>query len=66
MDISSYSISGLNYNLDLNSAGHQYDGMISTGVKVAAAVGAVVAVASTGGGAAVAAAATVDIAMTSP
>ena len=60
MDISSYSISGLNYNLDLNSAGHQYDGMISTGVKVAAAVGAVVAVASTGGGAAVAAAATVD------
>ncbi len=60
MDMSSYSISGLNYNLDLNSAGHQYDGMISTGVKVAAAVGAVVAVASTGGGAAVAAAATVD------
>ena len=60
MDLSSYSISGLNYNLDLNSAGHQYDGMISTGVKVAAAVGAVVAVASTGGGAAVAAAATVD------
>jgi len=60
MDISSYSISGLSYNLDLNSAGHQYDGWISTGVKVAAAVGAVVAVASTGGGAAVAAAATVD------
>lgn len=60
MDLSSYFISGLNYNLDLNSAGHQYDGMISTGVKVAAAVGAVVAVASTGGGAAVAAAATVD------
>ena len=60
MDMSSYSISGLSYNLDLNSAGHQYDGWISTGVKVAAAVGAVVAVASTGGGAAVAAAATVD------
>lgn len=60
MDISSYSISGLNYNLDLNSAGHQYDGWISTGVKVAAAIGAVVAVASTGGGAAVAAATNVD------
>lgn len=60
MDMSSYSISGLSYNLDLNSAGHQYDGWISTGVKVAAAVGAVVAVASTGGAAAVAAAATVD------
>lgn len=59
MDMSSYSISGLSYNLDLNSAGHEYDGMISTGVKVAAAVGAVVAVASTGGGAAVAGAATV-------
>ena len=60
MDMSSYALSGLSYNLDLNSAGHQYDGWISTGVKVAAAVGAVVAVASTGGGAAVAAAATVD------
>ena len=60
MDMSSYSISGLNYNLDLNSVGHQYDGWISTGVKVAAAVGAVVAVASTGGASAVAAAATVD------
>lgn len=60
MDMSSYSLSGLNYNLDLNSAGHQYDGWISTGVKVAAAVGAVVAVASTGGGTAVAAAANVD------
>ena len=60
MDMSSYSLSGLNYNLDLNSAGHQYDGWISTGVKVAAAVGAVVAVASTGGSTAVAAAANVD------
>lgn len=60
MDMSSYSFSGLNYNLDLNSAGHQYDGWISTGVKVAAAVGAVVAVASTGGSTAVAAAANVD------
>ena len=60
MDMSSYSISGLSYNLDLNSAGHQYDGWISTGVKVAAAVGAVVAVASTCGGAAVAAATKVD------
>ena len=57
MDMSFYSISGLSYNLDLNSAGHQYDGWISTGVKVAAAVGAV---ASTGGASAVAAAATVD------
>ena len=60
MDMSSYAISGLNYNLDLNSAGHQYDGWISTGIKAAAAVGAVVTVAFSGAGAAVAKAATVD------
>lgn len=63
MDMSSYSISGLSYSLDLNSAGHGYDGMISTGVKVAAAVGAAIVVASTGGGAAVAGAATVETAI---
>lgn len=43
IDVSSLSIKGLSYNLDLNSLGHEYDGYISTGVKVAAAA-AVVAV----------------------
>lgn len=51
MDMSSYSISGLNYNLDLNSAGHQYDGWISTGVKVTAAVVATAVVVHTAGAA---------------
>lgn len=42
MDISNLSISNISYNLDLNSLGHQYDSIISTGVKV---VGVAVAVA---------------------
>lgn len=63
-DLSSIQMSGLSYNLDLNSMGHEYDGWIKTGVIAVAAVGAAVAVASTGGAAAgVATAATVDKAM---
>lgn len=46
-----YSISGISYNLDLNTIGHKYDGIISSGVKVVATVAAVAAVASTGGAA---------------
>ncbi len=49
IDLSQLAINNISYNLDLNSIGHEYDGMISTGVKVAAAVAAVVA---TAGGAA--------------
>lgn len=52
MDLSSVQISGISYNLDLNTMGHEYDGWIKTGVIAAVAVGAVVAVASTGGAAA--------------
>lgn len=40
VDLSGIQISGLNYNLDLNSMGHEYDGIIKTGViAVAAAAG---------------------------
>lgn len=62
MDLSAIHISGLSYNLDLNTMGHEYDGWIKTGVIAVAAVGAVAAVASTGGAAAGAltTAATVD------
>ena len=52
MDLSSVQISGLSYNLDLNTMGHEYDGWIKTGVIAVAAVGAAAAVASTGGAAA--------------
>ena len=52
IDMSSLSVSGLSFNLDLDSIGHQYDGMISTGVKVAAAAAAAVAVVATAGTAA--------------
>lgn len=52
IDLSSIQMSGLSYNLDLNTMGHEYDGWIKTGVIAVAAVGAVVAVASTGGAAA--------------
>lgn len=62
LDMSSIQMSGLSYNLDLNTMGHEYDGWIKTGVIAVAAVGAVAAVASTGGAAAGAltTAATVD------
>lgn len=62
IDLSSIQMSGLSYNLDLNTMGHEYDGWIKTGVIAVAAVGAVAAVASTGGAAtgALTTAATVD------
>jgi hypothetical protein len=61
IDMSSIQMTGLSYNLDLNTMGHEYDGWIKTGVIAVAAVGAVAAVAASGGTAAgVAAAATVD------
>lgn len=52
IDTSQLDISGLTFDLDLNAIGHEYDGAIATGVKVAAAVAAVAAVVATAGGAA--------------
>ncbi len=61
IDMSSIQMSGLNYNLDLNTMGHEYDGWIKTGIITLAAVGTVYAVAASGGAAAGAvAASTVD------
>lgn len=45
LDTSSIQMEGISYNLDLNSMGHEYDGMIKTVVIATAAVGAVAAVA---------------------
>ena len=58
LDTSSIQMEGISYNLDLNSMGHEYDGMIKTGVIAAAVVGAVAVVATSGGTAAAAAAGT--------
>lgn len=52
IDLSEIQISGLNYNLDLNSMGHEYDGLIKTGVIAVAAVATVAAAVATAGAAA--------------
>ena len=44
IDMSTIQMSGLSYNLDLNTMGHEYDGAIKVGLIAAAAVGAAVAV----------------------
>jgi len=49
LDMNGLQISGISYNVDLNSAGHEYDNWIVNGVKV---VGTVAAVAVTAGAAA--------------
>lgn len=41
VDLSSFNIDGLTYNLNLNSLGHEYDGKIATGVKLLAAAAVV-------------------------
>lgn len=41
LDLSNIQMSGLSYNIDLNSMGHEYDNMIKTGLFVTAAIGAV-------------------------
>lgn len=51
MDLSGIKVSGLDYNLDLNSIGHEYDGWIKTGVIAVGAVAAVAAVVATAGAA---------------
>ena len=62
LDMSSYAINGLSYNLNLNTIGHEKDGAIANGLKVAAAVAAVAtagcALAGAAGGVATAGAAT--------
>lgn len=58
LDLSSLSAGTLSYNLDLNSIGHEKDGIISVGVKVAAAAVVASAVVATAGAAAGAAAGT--------
>ena len=55
VDLSGIQISGLNYNLDLNSMGHEYDGIIKTGVIAVAAVATVAAAVATAGAAGAAA-----------
>lgn len=67
LDMNGLQISGISYNVDLNSAGHEYDNWIVNGVKVAGAVAAVVATAGTAaaaGGAAAAIDTAVDVADT--
>lgn len=52
IDLSKLSITGLEYNINLNDLGHQYDGWIATGTKVLGAAAAAAAIVSTGGAAA--------------
>lgn len=40
LDMSELSVQGLDYNLNLNAMGHEYDGMIATGLEVVAVAGA--------------------------
>lgn len=49
--MSELAINGISYNLNLDILGHEYDSMISSGVKVVAAVAAAAAVVSTAGAA---------------
>lgn len=44
IDLSNTTISGISYDLDLNSLGHEHDKAFATATKVVAAAGAVVAV----------------------
>lgn len=55
IDLSGIQISGLSYDLDLNSMGHEYDGMIKTGVIAVATVATVAAAVATAGAAGAAA-----------
>ena len=61
VDMSGIEMTGLNYNLDLNNMGHEYDGWIKTGAIAITAIGTTAALVSSGGAsAAITAAATVD------
>ena len=61
LDFSALSVNGLNYNLNLNALGHQYDNAIAMATKVIVAAGAVYAgAAALGAGGGAAAVATAD------
>lgn len=61
VDLNDFKISGLSYNLNLNNMGHEYDGLIASGVKIVGTVAAgVVAGYAVGAGAALDAADTVS------
>ena len=61
LDLSALSVNGLNYNLNLNALGHQYDNAIAMATKVVVAAGAVYAgAAALGAGGGAAAVATAD------
>ena len=45
IDLSGLCMTGLSYNLELNSMGHQYDQLIKTGLIAAAAIGTVATIA---------------------
>lgn len=53
IDLSQYHIGGLGYNLDLNRLGHEYDGIIAMGVKMAVVAAAGAAGAGQGGSVAI-------------
>lgn len=48
MDLSSYSIGQMRYDLNLNELGHKYDGVIAAGIKIAAVATAAYVGASAG------------------
>ena len=61
IDLSTISVSGLNYNINLNALGHQYDNAIATATKIAVAAGAVyVGASALAAGEAIATVATAD------
>ncbi len=68
LDMSSVQLTGLSYNLDLNSAGHENDGWFKIGFIAAAAVATVAtagaAIAGAGAGAAATASKIIDVADT--
>ncbi len=48
IDMSGIQLGGLSYGLNLNSLGHEYDGMIKTGLGIAAVAAVTIATAGTG------------------
>lgn len=64
IELDKVNISDLNYNLDLNTMGHEYDEWIKVGVIAVAAAGTVAVVASSGGGVTAAADNVLDVADT--
>ena len=62
IDLSSFDIGEMPYNLNLNELGHEYDKKITAGIKIAAAVAVTAAIVSTGGAAEAAGSATENVA----